>query len=435
MIFIDNLGRACKPIVQVRLIGAIVVVRSGQSLGLCGAVQAHLHTAARIPHIGIELHAAFIEPPVLGTMRGGPEVQALLANGGGQLAHDVLLRSHFGGAIVGETAIVHGEAVVMFGDGHYELRAGFAEEFGPLVGVEFGRGKPRNEVFVAECGLRPECLHVVLEGRVVFHVHVARVPLAVERRDRIDAPMNEDAELGVLIPLRRQISLERVPGGAKRPLGDGSVHRLERVRNALLVGFGRRACAVETETGHRRDHEILHIVGYITETVHTFRFVCIALILRRNACLLGVLRQRHVYTMSFESRTCGHRRSFGRAFGRPGEDSIASGRSSLCVKKIATDSSPSHSTCCASPLLMAISSASIRHLPRRWDTPKRSFYPRAFSILCIPTTGKPRLPSCRSWLAVIRWSVLRAGSTAWTVLTNGSCGAALQSWLTAWPLP
>lgn len=44
-----------------------------------------------------------------------------------------------------------------------------------------------------------------------LQVHVARVPFTVKRRNRVHAPMDEDAELCVLIPARDFVLLQRIP--------------------------------------------------------------------------------------------------------------------------------------------------------------------------------------------------------------------------------
>ena len=44
----------------------------------------------------------------------------------------------------------------------------------------------------------------------------ARIPFVAEGRNRVDAPVDEDAELGVLIPGGHLVALERVPVGAER---------------------------------------------------------------------------------------------------------------------------------------------------------------------------------------------------------------------------
>jgi len=107
------------------------------------------------------------------------------------------------------------EAVVVLGDGDDVLRAGVVEEGGPgvrvkVLGFEFG-----NEVLVAEGGLGTVGGDVMLELGRVLDVHVAGVPLVAEAGDGVEAPVDEDAELGVLIPGGDLVVLEGAPVGAE----------------------------------------------------------------------------------------------------------------------------------------------------------------------------------------------------------------------------
>jgi hypothetical protein len=49
-------------------------------------------------------------------------------------------------------------------------------------------------------------------------VHISRVPLIAERGNGIDPPVNENAELRILVPLRYLILLKRFPVRPERPL-------------------------------------------------------------------------------------------------------------------------------------------------------------------------------------------------------------------------
>jgi hypothetical protein len=59
---------------------------------------------------------------------------------------------------------------------------------------------------------------VVLEFLLAFQVHVAAIPLVAERRYRVQAPVDEDAELAVDIPRLHGIALERRPVRRKETL-------------------------------------------------------------------------------------------------------------------------------------------------------------------------------------------------------------------------
>ena len=59
----------------------------------------------------------------------------------------------------------------------------------------------------------------------LIEVHSPRVPLVAERRDGVDAPVDEDAELGVLVPVRDIVPGQRVPVGRERAGEDRFVDR------------------------------------------------------------------------------------------------------------------------------------------------------------------------------------------------------------------
>src|ERR1700730_16007235 len=69
----------------------------------------------------------------------------------------------------------------------------------------------------------------------IFAVHIPWIPLATERRHRVNAPMDEDAELCVLVPLGNFIFLKRFPIGAEWTLVTGMVHFREGIRTGSVV--------------------------------------------------------------------------------------------------------------------------------------------------------------------------------------------------------
>ena len=70
-------------------------------------------------------------------------------------------------------------------------------------------------------------------------IHVAGVPLVLGRGHRVDAPVDEDAEFCVLVPLRLLVLDERGPVGAK-----GAVV-------SLALGLGKEAVALRVVLAHR----------------------------------------------------------------------------------------------------------------------------------------------------------------------------------------
>src|SRR2546422_7393230 len=86
---------------------------------------------------------------------------------------------------------------------------------------------------------------VVAKDLAAAEVHVARVPFVVERGNRVNAPVEKDPELRVLVPLGDGIARERFPG------------RLERVRRRNPRHHARKAARRDRQSraGQRRGLE------------------------------------------------------------------------------------------------------------------------------------------------------------------------------------
>ena len=153
--------------------------------------------------------------------------QARGAGGVGEFAHEVTLGANLGGVpwaapgAAGFGARPQRETFVVLGGWDDVFHAGAREEIRPLFGVEELGGEFRCEVFVIEI------------GTVIFGVEGAPVgPFGLFARDAVpiplrvfaflavggngvDAPVNENAELGVEKPRGRGAGVERGPIGFK----------------------------------------------------------------------------------------------------------------------------------------------------------------------------------------------------------------------------
>src|SRR5580704_3874034 len=58
-------------------------------------------------------------------------------------------------------------------------------------------------------------------------IHVAGIPFVAKGWNRVDAPMNEDAELRIAIPLGRFVVPQRLPVGTERAVVNHFVRVLE----------------------------------------------------------------------------------------------------------------------------------------------------------------------------------------------------------------
>ena len=237
-VFLDDFRGASEPVVGI--FGADVGPIVHKDIGLflepvvSGAVEGG---ELRIVDVGAEGAAAVEEPIVFGTMKGSAEMEAFGTNGDGELADNVTMRTHLGGGPVGDVGGVHGEAVVMLSDGDDVASASVFEELGPFLRIPFGGGEERDEILVAEFVLGAEALNVFGEGGIFLLIHVAGIPLVLRAGNGIDAPMNEDAEFGILIPLRHLEAAQGIPVGAKGAVIGLSVEGMEN-GGARSIVFG-----------------------------------------------------------------------------------------------------------------------------------------------------------------------------------------------------
>src|SRR5207249_739580 len=104
-----------------------------------------------------------------------------------------------------------------------------------MVGIEVFGFELRNKVFVSEARLRTVSRDVVFEILAVLLVHLARIPLIAERGHGVHTPMDEDAELGVAIPLWHFVMLDRSPRRLERSPGDDGVDFAHGTVHALLI--------------------------------------------------------------------------------------------------------------------------------------------------------------------------------------------------------
>ena len=177
---------------------------------------------------------------MLGAMAGDAKVQAFGADGLGEGGDDVLLRAHLGRVPMGVVRVIHGESVVMLGDGHDVTGAGILEEFRPRHGVEVLGLEHRDEILVAEFRRRAVGVAMVLINPATAFlrlIHFAGIPFVAESGNRIHAPVDEDAELGVLIPGGDFVFGEGGPFGFKGT-GVGDLANLGQLHRDGGIGVG-----------------------------------------------------------------------------------------------------------------------------------------------------------------------------------------------------
>lgn len=207
---VDDLAYAQQPILQElpggrRLAANVEFVRFGHGRPV------EIAFGHWLAHVGVDIASMPHEPPVFGAVVRCGEMQPMAFRSLAQFAEDVAMRPHIVGVPAGQFTAVHLEAVMMFGYGHVVPGAGFAEQVEPGVGVEAFGGEQGDEILVPEVLLRTVCGAMMIEFRVAFDVHVARIPFVAVFGNGVKTPVGEDAELGVGEPFRSLRIAQRCP--------------------------------------------------------------------------------------------------------------------------------------------------------------------------------------------------------------------------------
>ena len=172
----------------------------------------------RVVHVGRNRTAHAKKEIVLYPVRRYAKMQAFRSYRLGQVPDDITMRPHLGRCPVAQPTVVHGKTVMMLCHRHHILGSGFLEQLGPGRRIEVFCFEHRDEVLIPELVLGTVSGNVVLVHLRSSLVHISRIPLVAERRNRIDTPMNKNAELRILVPRRYLILLKRFPVRPERPL-------------------------------------------------------------------------------------------------------------------------------------------------------------------------------------------------------------------------
>ena|GEM_PF-5071746 len=125
-------------------------------------------------------------------------------------------------------------------DWHDKFRARLLKKRYPGICIKLLRLEHGNEILIPKGGLRAIRLDVMLEGERVLDVHIARIPLVIERGHRVNTPVNKNTEFSIDVPIRYRIRLERFPIGLKRTPCDRLLHRALRfydIHTRSLLAF------------------------------------------------------------------------------------------------------------------------------------------------------------------------------------------------------
>src|SRR5579871_4815501 len=143
-------------------------------------------------------------------------MEALSPDSFGQVADEITLRPHLRSGPVGEIAVIHGKAVVMLKDRNYIFSTGVLEELRPRLGIVVLGLEHRDEVLIAELRQRAIFFNVVLIDSRARKVHLAWIPLVAESRNGVKAPVDENAEFRIFVPVWNLVARESIPIGTER---------------------------------------------------------------------------------------------------------------------------------------------------------------------------------------------------------------------------
>ena len=104
------------------------------------------------------------------------------------------------------------EAVMVIGQSDEYLRACIFVARNQLVRVPVQQGPLCAKILVSEPRRRTEMFKLIFVLALVLDIHVAGVPVP-GFGDALRTPVSPNAELGILVPIRRFVLEQRIPGG------------------------------------------------------------------------------------------------------------------------------------------------------------------------------------------------------------------------------
>ena len=235
---------------QLRPLVVVYVVASGLVAGV-----GHWLEGVRVARGVAHPRVVRVEPLGQRVVQPVAQVRGVGARRGEELLDDVAFRAELDRVASGDLRVPKGEPLVMLGRQHVVLSARVLEQLDPALRVPLGGGEHRDEVVVVEAlAVR---LRVVGVRRIVGILQVLPVPLGVFLADRcpaghrVDAPVDEDAELGVVEPVRRLV-------GRQGRVGSCVVGHAEGERGVLAADDAAAVPGEDVAGGHgaRRDARV-----------------------------------------------------------------------------------------------------------------------------------------------------------------------------------
>ena len=141
-----------------------------------------------------------------------------------QFSRGVTARAHFGGVPMADITFIHLKPIVMLGNGDHVFCSRFTEQIRPGGGIKALRFEQGNEIPVPDFFMGTVGFDMMPILLAALDIHVPGIPFVAERGHGIYTPVDEDAELGILIPLRYLKMGEGFPIVLELSLGNHAVN-------------------------------------------------------------------------------------------------------------------------------------------------------------------------------------------------------------------
>src|SRR5450755_722995 len=188
---------------------------------MCRAVKCRVRW---IVDVGSQLAPSIKKEIVLDAVRRSAQMKSTFAQGLSEFAVNIAARPHFRRGPVGQPAVVHCEAIMVFEYRNHIFGARSFKKLGPLDGIEMRGRETRDKILITELRQRTISSDLVSVLFRAFLIHQARIPLGPKSWNGVDTPVNENPKFSVLVPLRSFVVAQRFPLWKKRARRCGVFH-------------------------------------------------------------------------------------------------------------------------------------------------------------------------------------------------------------------
>ena len=198
------------------------------------------HKGLRGPLIRLVLQVERMKPLLETVIQAKTKIRSTRTNGSLQLREQVPPRPDVRIPVGRMRRGIQSVAVVMLCGRHNISSPSRLKELHPSGRIKEAGREERRERLVRPPG-RVLRLHEAEHVGILLHFPVIPEPFTGKGRDRVDAPMDEDAKLGVVVPRGERPRIQGVPRGL-----------VSNARGREVVGVSAAACGSESEKPQRR---------------------------------------------------------------------------------------------------------------------------------------------------------------------------------------